>query len=239
MKNLTLISVLISGVATLAVGAAHAGGINSTLGATYYQVLDSAGDPDFNSGTFPVVAAGSSLGPDGLPVATGVNDLNSASEITWWSPAFNTHVTQTGTGSITLPFSGNQYPPNATGTNDETAFETAKYAGTFSLGGPGTVTFTLGSDDDTFLYVDGTLVTQNPGVHGVTTATSTSGLLTAGTHQLTLFYADRENTGAFLSIDSSATITPTVPEPASWALMLVGFGGLGGLLRRRAVRVAA
>ena len=24
-----------------------------------------------------------------------------------------------------------------------------------------------------------------------------------------------------------------VPEPASWALMLVGFGGLGGMLRRR------
>ena len=24
-----------------------------------------------------------------------------------------------------------------------------------------------------------------------------------------------------------------VPEPATWAMMLVGFGGLGGLLRRR------
>ncbi|MDB5453001.1 MAG: sorting protein [Caulobacteraceae bacterium] len=29
------------------------------------------------------------------------------------------------------------------------------------------------------------------------------------------------------------TITTTVPEPDSWALMILGFGGLGGVLRRR------
>jgi hypothetical protein len=29
-----------------------------------------------------------------------------------------------------------------------------------------------------------------------------------------------------------------VPEPASWALMITGFGLTGGVLRRRAVRVA-
>jgi hypothetical protein len=30
-----------------------------------------------------------------------------------------------------------------------------------------------------------------------------------------------------------------VPEPASWALMLVGFGGMGALLRRRRPRAVA
>lgn len=34
----------------------------------------------------------------------------------------------------------------------------------------------------------------------------------------------------------SRTIEGGVPEPASWALMLVGFGALGGALRRRAWR---
>lgn len=29
-----------------------------------------------------------------------------------------------------------------------------------------------------------------------------------------------------------------VPEPAAWALMIVGFGGVGGLLRRRRTRRA-
>ena len=33
-------------------------------------------------------------------------------------------------------------------------------------------------------------------------------------------------------------ITASVPEPASWAMMLVGFGALGGVLRRRRTTVA-
>ena len=225
----------------IAGGAAHAGPITSTLSATYYQVLDAAHDPDFNSGSFPIVAAGSALGPDGLPVVmSGVSDVNLANEITWWSPTFNANVTQTGTGTIALPYASNMFPPNSTGGDDQTAFETAKFTGVFNIATPGTVTFTLGSDDDTFLYVDNVLVVQNPGVHGVSTATDTSGALAAGSHSLTLFYADRENVGAYLSVDSSATLTaPGVPEPAAWAMMLAGFGGIGAVARRRGRLAAA
>ncbi len=32
------------------------------------------------------------------------------------------------------------------------------------------------------------------------------------------------------------TVTTAVPEPASWAMMLVGFGALGGVLRRRGAK---
>ena len=48
--------------------------------------------------------------------------------------------------------------------------------------------------------------------------------------------------GTFGSIDeasfsadarNASTSTPGVPEPASWALMLLGFGGLGAMMRRR------
>ena len=34
------------------------------------------------------------------------------------------------------------------------------------------------------------------------------------------------------------TITTAVPEPASWAMMLVGFGAMGVALRRRAMTAA-
>ncbi len=35
---------------------------------------------------------------------------------------------------------------------------------------------------------------------------------------------------------AGGTLTAAVPEPASWAMMLVGFGLLGGALRRRATK---
>jgi len=33
------------------------------------------------------------------------------------------------------------------------------------------------------------------------------------------------------------TPTPTVPEPATWAMMLVGFGAMGAVLRRRSAKI--
>jgi len=38
---------------------------------------------------------------------------------------------------------------------------------------------------------------------------------------------------------SLTQLANTVPEPMSWALMLVGFGGIGAVLRRRAARTAS
>jgi hypothetical protein len=220
---------------------AKAGTVNATLSATYYQVGDFT-DPDFNLFSTPNVANGSSLGPNGLPVATspfGVNDVNSTThEITWWSPALNSHVAVTPgvPGTISLPYSTNMYVPNSTGGNDGTFFETAKFTGTFTLASSGTVSFQLGSDDDSFIYVDGTLFGQNPGVHGVTNVNFTSPLLNAGAHNIEVFFADRENTGAFLSLNLLSTdvvINPGVPEPSTWAMMLLGFAGIGFIAYRR------
>jgi hypothetical protein len=41
------------------------------------------------------------------------------------------------------------------------------------------------------------------------------------------------NSGAILETGGTVTTHGGVPEPAAWAMMLVGFGGLGALLRRR------
>ena len=38
---------------------------------------------------------------------------------------------------------------------------------------------------------------------------------------------------------AGGTLTSVVPEPAAWAMMLVGFGGLGLALRRRAAKTAS
>jgi hypothetical protein len=224
---------------------AHAATVDATLSATYFQVKAGTGAPDFGGSGTPNVAAGSALGPHGMPVVSssspGVSLVDPTThEIEWWSPALNAAVLPTGTGTIALPYASSMYPPNSTGGNDGAAWETAMFSGNFALGASGVVSFTLGSDDDSFIYVDGLLIGQNPGIHGVTTVEFDSPTLDPGAHTLNVFFADREQVGAYLSLNLLSTdvvITPGVPEPGSWALLLSGLG-LVGLSKHRHKRKA-
>ena len=83
-------------------------------------------------------------------------------------------------------------------------------------------------------------------VYGTNTAGSLSGAVsiisgsTEGLHSLSGLgtykyydFVETANAGGKNFLITSLSGTIAVPEPASWALMILGFGGIGGALRRR------
>ena len=227
--------------ATCAVATALIGGVAhaNTLAIDYYQVPDAAlytgHGTDFgvccstgDGATLPDIAVGSPL-LGGLPVTSGgpnpVVDVSTSGQILWWTPSLSTGVQSTGSGVVTLTYSSNMFAPNSTGANDAAYFETALLSGI--IHGTGTdVQLSVASDDDALVYLDGQYVGGNPGVHGTGSTTINLGDL-FGAQSLEIFYADRAQVGANLEVSLTGATVTAAPELSTWAMMLLGFAGLG------------
>jgi hypothetical protein len=232
----------VSAAATLLfAGAANAG---STLGINYFEIAEPTSNGDFGPccssppATGEGVLAGTSL-LGGLPVVgpgSTVQSVSGSGQILWWSDGVD-GIMKTGSGSVSLPYASNMFPPNSTGSGDGGDFETAALWG--DLHGTGAdVKITVSSDDDTLVYVNGMFVGGNLGVHGTETTTIDLGDL-SGLASLNVFYADRAQTGANLALSVSGATT-SVPELSTWGMMGLGFVGLGlaGYRARKTVRLA-
>ena len=103
-----------------------------------------------------------------------------------------------------------------------------------------------GAATDKSFFYDNLFPVDNPGLLFENGATEinifTNVPFLAGlgvTHDVN-FYAGPINSGVYSVADTTGDLTiTTVPEPAVWAMMLVGFGGLGSAMRRRRALAAA
>jgi hypothetical protein len=202
--------------------------------------------PGSNFSFQPMLASGSPT----IIGQTTASGQTPAGVLEWWTPGtygsstvangartnFALPIPTIGTGTTQLFSNTSFFPP---GGNDTSSFLTAEFTGKFTVGAGNTLSFSGSVDDNVLIYwrPDGstgayTLLSVTPNnLSNQPLFDFTSASLGTGTYDFEIFYADRSSTQASFTLD--ADVTAAVPEPSTWAMMILGFLGLGFTCYRR------
>jgi hypothetical protein len=196
----------------------------------YTQIA--VGDPDFVGGTNAggILGTGlveSQLGPNGLPVLSTAGiarlgtalDMNSAThELLWWSAGADPFVSldsnpvQTNSMPFTYGYPNvNWYPTGQTGDNN--SYRAVHWRGTFNMADSDSISLHLAVDDDAWVFIDGTLVTENH--YGYVSDISVP--VSSGTHSIEMFYDDRFPIYDAVQFSSSVPLSVIAPVMANFA----------------------
>jgi fibro-slime domain-containing protein len=150
----------------------------------------------------------------------------------WWTAPYQVFQRIDSTADLQSNFAGSWFPVSTGLLGDPQDFA-VKWTGQFYVAEAKNYTYSMGSDDDSWLFIDKQLVLDLGGVHGLTYGSYTIAL-TAGWHDIDIFFAERNivQSGFQLNFFSDTVPTPT-PEPMTMLLLGLGLVGLAGVSRRK------
>lgn len=153
-------------------------------------------------------------------------------QLLWWTDNGST-ILADGTGTVSVPFSGmaNNFFPTGESSNANW-FRTAIFTGMINVSDPTNYSFSLGSDDDSWLFIDGQLVGDDGGVKANDPTVFNTGTLAPGSHSVALYFADRNTVQSGITFSPQFSVVAT-PEPGTLSLVATGVVGLVGVVRRK------
>jgi fibro-slime domain-containing protein len=191
---------------------------------TYYNLASSHPDMEvWNGGTGMV----ESTLTGATPTLTGSANYN---QFDWWDSSYSSFSRLDSDADLQTGFASSWFPLNEGLEGDPYHFA-VHWSGTFYVDEDKSYTYSMGSDDDSWLFIDDGLVLDLGGVHGMTYANYTIDL-TQGYHTIDIFFAERHTSQSGFQLNFFSDLEP-VPVPGAALLGMLGLATAGTRLRRK------
>jgi len=155
----------------------------------------------------------------------------------WWTDPYKVGQRIDSEADLQANFASSWFPAIVnTGLPGDPYHFAVKWTGTFYVDADKAYNYSMGSDDDAWLFIDKKLVLDLGGVHGVTYDNYTVNL-TEGYHDIDIFFAERHTVQSGFQLNFFSDLEPSpVPEPATMLLLGSGLIGLAGYGKRKSLK---